>query len=313
MQTLANILADAIQQRTTEDDIRYQALHDPLTGLPNRVLFLDRLDRTLARRGAEVAVVLLDIDNFKLVNDSLGHGAGDELLRAVAPRLTAALRPEDTIARLGGDEFVVLVEQIPDERAAAQVAAPHHGRLRGSLRAQRRRALRQGEPRHRGRQPRREHPLGPVRRRRRGPLSGQAQGPRPLRGLRRRHASPDRRAPLARERPAPRPRARGAAGRLPADRVPAGRLDLLGRGAGALDAPRTRADQPRRVHPRRGGERDDRGDRALGARDRVRERRAVARLAAGAGARDLGEPVGAPADAARPRGDDRRSPGPVGP
>ena len=122
VQTLANILADAIQQRTTEDDIRYQALHDPLTGLPNRVLFLDRLDRTLARRGAEVAVVLLDIDNFKLVNDSLGHSAGDELLMAVAPRLTAALRPEDTIARLGGDEFVVLVEQIPDERAAAQVA-----------------------------------------------------------------------------------------------------------------------------------------------------------------------------------------------
>ncbi len=123
VQTLANILADAIQQRTSEDDIRYQALHDPLTGLPNRVLFLDRLDRTLARRGAEVAVVLLDIDNFKLVNDSLGHSAGDELLRAVAPRLTAALRPEDTIARLGGDEFVVLVEQIPDERAAARVAA----------------------------------------------------------------------------------------------------------------------------------------------------------------------------------------------
>ncbi|HUA74039.1 MAG TPA: EAL domain-containing protein [Solirubrobacteraceae bacterium] len=122
VQALANILADAIQQRGTEDHIRYQALHDPLTDLPNRVLFLDRLGHSLTRPGAQVAVALLDIDNFKLVNDSLGHSAGDELLRKVAPRLTAALRPGDTIGRLGGDEFVVLLEQVPDEAAAARVA-----------------------------------------------------------------------------------------------------------------------------------------------------------------------------------------------
>jgi diguanylate cyclase (GGDEF)-like protein/PAS domain S-box-containing protein len=122
VQALANILADAIQQRATEDDIRYQALHDPLTGLPNRVLFLDRLGHALARPGAEVAVVLLDIDNFKLVNDSLGHSAGDKLLMEIAPRLQTALGPGDTIARLGGDEFVVLLEEIPDERSAARVA-----------------------------------------------------------------------------------------------------------------------------------------------------------------------------------------------
>jgi diguanylate cyclase (GGDEF)-like protein/PAS domain S-box-containing protein len=122
VQALANILADAIQQRGTEDDIRYQALHDPLTGLPNRVLFMDRLGHALSRPGAEVAVVLLDIDNFKLVNDSLGHSAGDELLMEIAPRLQGALRPSDTIARLGGDEFVVLLEQIPHARAAIRVA-----------------------------------------------------------------------------------------------------------------------------------------------------------------------------------------------
>ncbi len=122
VQALANTLADALQQRATEDDIRYQALHDPLTGLPNRVLFMDRLGHALSRPSAEVAVVLLDIDNFKLVNDSLGHGAGDELLMKIAPRLKDALRPGDTIARLGGDEFVVLLEQIPDERAAARIA-----------------------------------------------------------------------------------------------------------------------------------------------------------------------------------------------
>jgi diguanylate cyclase (GGDEF)-like protein/PAS domain S-box-containing protein len=122
VKALANILADALQQRASEDDIRYQALHDPLTGLPNRALFMDRLGRALSRPDAEIAVVLLDIDNFKLVNDSLGHGAGDELLMEIAPRLGGALRAGDTIARLGGDEFVVLLEQIPDEAAAARVA-----------------------------------------------------------------------------------------------------------------------------------------------------------------------------------------------
>ncbi|MFI4990305.1 MAG: putative bifunctional diguanylate cyclase/phosphodiesterase [Solirubrobacterales bacterium] len=122
VQAMANILADAIQQRGTEDHIRYQALHDPLTDLPNRVLFLDRLGHALQRPEAQIAVALLDIDNFKLVNDSLGHSAGDELLRKVAPRLTDALRPGDTIGRLGGDEFVVLLEAVEDELAAARIA-----------------------------------------------------------------------------------------------------------------------------------------------------------------------------------------------
>ena len=114
-------LAEAELERRAEV-IRYQAAHDPLTSLPNRALFKDRLVQALARPGARVAVVLLDIDNFKLVNDSLGHSAGDELLMQIAPRLQTALRPGDTIARLGGDEFVVLLEQISDERSAAHVA-----------------------------------------------------------------------------------------------------------------------------------------------------------------------------------------------
>jgi diguanylate cyclase (GGDEF)-like protein/PAS domain S-box-containing protein len=114
-------LAEAELERRAEV-IRYQAVHDPLTSLPNRALFQDRLVQALARSGAQIAVVLLDIDNFKLVNDSLGHSAGDELLMKIAPRLETALRPGDTIARLGGDEFVVLLEKIPDERSAARVA-----------------------------------------------------------------------------------------------------------------------------------------------------------------------------------------------
>jgi diguanylate cyclase (GGDEF)-like protein/PAS domain S-box-containing protein len=114
-------LAEAELERRAEV-IRYQAVHDPLTSLPNRALFQDRLVQALARPGAQVAVVLLDLDNFKLVNDSLGHSAGDELLMKIAPRLQTALRPDDTIARLGGDEFVVLLAEVPDERSAARVA-----------------------------------------------------------------------------------------------------------------------------------------------------------------------------------------------
>jgi diguanylate cyclase (GGDEF)-like protein/PAS domain S-box-containing protein len=125
VQSLANVLADAIERRAVEEEIRHQAVHDPLTGLPNRILFLDRLAHALAqsnRRRSKVGVLFLDIDHFKLINDSLGHSAGDDLLTAVAPRLKDTLRPGDTVARFGGDEFGVLIEDIADERDAIVVA-----------------------------------------------------------------------------------------------------------------------------------------------------------------------------------------------
>ncbi len=109
-----------------EDRLKHQAFHDPLTGLANRVLFTDRLRHALSRRPrtgvARLAVLFIDLDDFKMVNDSLGHGAGDDLLRFVADRIRSALRGFDTAARLGGDEFAVLLEDIVGPEEAVGVA-----------------------------------------------------------------------------------------------------------------------------------------------------------------------------------------------
>ncbi len=103
-----------------ERQLRHRALHDPLTGIPNRVLLFDRLRQAVAGSGDEPgvrrpAVVFIDLDDFKAVNDGQGHAAGDAVLRILARRLAAAVRPGDTVARLGGDEFVVFCEDVPDQ------------------------------------------------------------------------------------------------------------------------------------------------------------------------------------------------------
>ena len=117
------ILVDISDRKALEEQLRHQALHDPLTGLPNRVLFVDRLAHALVRRAGDdsVAVLFLDLDDFKAVNDSLGHAAGDELLQLVAARLLGVLRAEDTACRMGGDEFAFLLEGAPREQAEALV------------------------------------------------------------------------------------------------------------------------------------------------------------------------------------------------
>jgi diguanylate cyclase (GGDEF)-like protein/PAS domain S-box-containing protein len=124
-QAVANVLGAAIQRRLAEEETQYRALHDPLTDLPNRTLLLDRLGLALdraVRTGRRVAVLFMDLDHFKVINDSLGHETGDRLLCAFAPRLTEALRPSDTVARFGGDEFVVLCEDIHAEEDVVHLA-----------------------------------------------------------------------------------------------------------------------------------------------------------------------------------------------
>jgi diguanylate cyclase (GGDEF)-like protein/PAS domain S-box-containing protein len=113
------ILVDISDRKDLEDQLRHQALHDPLTLLPNRVLFVDRLTHALVRRGRSgtgLAVLFVDLDDFKAINDTLGHAVGDELLRLVGARLAGVLRAEDTACRLGGDEFAFLVEDAPADR-----------------------------------------------------------------------------------------------------------------------------------------------------------------------------------------------------
>ena len=125
LRAVSGVLSSALRRLAVEEALRHQVLHDPLTHLPNRLLAADRLERALersARTGTATAVILVDLDDFKTVNDSLGHAAGDELLVAIADRLVGAVRVEDTVCRLGGDEFVVVCEDLDGEIDAIAVA-----------------------------------------------------------------------------------------------------------------------------------------------------------------------------------------------
>lgn len=122
---LVILLHDITERRQHEEELRRLAIHDSLTGLPNRLLFFDRLNLALchARRyGHRLAILMLDLDHYKKINDTYGHSVGDLLLREVGKRLQAAIRSSDTVARFGGDEFVLLLPEIHEQTDAAQIA-----------------------------------------------------------------------------------------------------------------------------------------------------------------------------------------------
>lgn len=122
---MEGIVRDVSERKALEEQLVHQALHDPLTGLGNRTLFHDRVGQAIARLGRSsslVALLYVDLDHFKLVNDVLGHAVGDELLQAVAERLVLAARSNDSVVRLGGDEFVILCEGLAEEEEAIGIA-----------------------------------------------------------------------------------------------------------------------------------------------------------------------------------------------
>jgi diguanylate cyclase (GGDEF) domain len=182
------MLEDISARKLVEDELLHRAVHDVLTGLPNRQLLLDRLTMALARTAREpdvgATLVFLDLDDFKDVNDTFGHGAGDELLIQVAERLSAAVRPTDTVARYGGDEFVVIF--------VGDVSKPGEPALRrtvgrtaeGTVHDRGPPSHRHGEPRGRELCRRERSAGGRDPRSRRRDVPSEARRPRPHRALR---------------------------------------------------------------------------------------------------------------------------------
>ena len=127
--SLIYIFSDMTERKEAQRRIEFLAHHDPLTGLPNRLLFRDRMEHALAKAGraqSRIAMIFLDLDRFKSINDSLGHPVGDALLRGVVERLKACVRESDTISRQGGDEFVILLDDVKDSESVSRVAEKIH-------------------------------------------------------------------------------------------------------------------------------------------------------------------------------------------
>lgn len=125
-------MSDVTERKRFEEQLMYMATHDPLTGLPNRTLLQDRLQHAMSiarRKGSRLAVLFIDLDRFKLINDSLGHNVGDGLLKAVSQAIVPAVRATDTVGRLGGDEFLVIAEDLGDPQDAGRVAKAVLGAL----------------------------------------------------------------------------------------------------------------------------------------------------------------------------------------
>ena len=130
------VIRDVTERRRMEEALAHQALHDPLTNLPNRTLFFDRLHQAInsaRRQGTQLAVVMLDLDGFKSVNDVYGHAAGDGVLKIVASRLSEGMRASDTAARIGGDEFAWILPRVASRRAVDRMIKKRLGAAQGRI------------------------------------------------------------------------------------------------------------------------------------------------------------------------------------
>ena len=220
LETLANQAAVALENGQLEqslaelsrlkEQLRYQAYHDPLTGLANRAMFAEQVDRQLAALsdGRVLAVLFLDLDDFKVVNDTLGHAAGDRLLAAVAERIKSCIRSDDLAARLGGDEFALLLIDEDGLGRANAVASRIIEALQVSFAVAGQDLVGRRIDRHRGRARPEPADRRAAPQRRRGDVHGEGRRQAPRRGLRPDDARGDRRPPraLGGARPEHRPR-----------------------------------------------------------------------------------------------------------
>ena len=185
-------LEDVTARRQAEAELAFRALHDPLTGLPNRHLFFDHLRLALdqlRRQPGALAVCYLDLDRFKEVNDGFGHEAGDRVLTEVGRRLARTVRTVDTVSRLAGDEFAVVCPSVDSDHDAAGIAERILAALDEPVTGGRGPAARRGEHRHHLHPLARHRPRAAAPPRRRGDVPGQTPGPAPLGGLQRRRAA----------------------------------------------------------------------------------------------------------------------------
>ena len=263
---------DIGERKAMEEALAHQAFHDSLTGLANRALFTDRLAHALrrgARHGDMTGVLLVDLDDFKMVNDSLGHAVGDRLLVDVARRIRACLRDADTAARLGGDEFAVLIEGMAGPQGVERLADRIVAALGEAGPDRRSGAGGQGQPRHLGGAGGRARRAGPLARRGRRPVrrEGRRQGLLP--GLRAEDAACCRTTADDAHQARPRPRARRAGPPLSAHRGPRGWRRRRRGGARPVAPSAARDGSAERLHPDRRGVRADHADGAVGARGRL--------------------------------------------
>ena len=211
------------ERQSYVEALKYQALHDDLTDLPNRALFEDRVNhaiRSASRSGEDLALLLLDLDGFKVVNDTLGHQHGDALLKQVGERLVECLRDGDTVARIGGDEFGILPQPGHRPLGRGGGGVEDRARARGAVRDRGPRARSRGEHRHRAGPRARGQHRRPAAARRPGDVRRQARR-RGLRGVRGRAGGGPGPAPGAAQRPAALRPARRAGAALPAQDRPA--------------------------------------------------------------------------------------------